>query len=40
MKQYGHVSYERVVSGMGLENIYSFCAIRGVARNCRKLPKR
>ena len=24
MKQYGHVSYERVVSGMGLENIYKF----------------
>lgn len=24
MKKYGHVSYERVVSGMGLENIYEF----------------
>jgi glucokinase len=24
MEQYGHVSYERVVSGMGLENIYKF----------------
>ena len=24
MKQYGHVSYERVVSGMGIENIYKF----------------
>lgn len=24
IKEYGHVSYERVVSGMGLENIYKF----------------
>lgn len=24
IKQYGHVSYERVVSGMGIENIYKF----------------
>lgn len=24
MKQYGHVSYERVASGMGIENIYKF----------------
>ena len=40
MKQYGHVSYERVVSGMGLENIYKFLRDTGRARNCRKLPKR
>ncbi len=24
IKQYGHVSYERIVSGMGIENIYKF----------------
>lgn len=24
MKKYGHVSYERIVSGMGIENIYEF----------------
>lgn len=28
MKKYGHVSYERIVSGMGLENIYEFLRAR------------
>jgi glucokinase len=28
MEKYGHVSYERIVSGMGLENIYEFVKSR------------
>ena len=36
IKQYGHVSYERVVSGMGIENIYKF--LRDTARG-QELPQ-
>jgi len=36
IKQYGHVSYERVASGMGLENIYKF--LRDTNRG-NELPK-
>ena len=36
IKEYGHVSYERVVSGMGLENIYKF--LRDTGRE-RELPE-
>jgi len=36
IKQYGHVSYERVASGMGLENIYKF--LRDTNRG-KELPK-
>jgi glucokinase len=36
MKEYGHVSCERVVSGMGLENIYKF--LRDTGRG-RELPQ-
>lgn len=36
IKQYGHVSYERVASGMGIENIYKF--LRDTERG-RELPK-
>ena len=36
IKEYGHVSYERVVSGMGIENIYKF--LRDTARG-QELPK-
>lgn len=36
IKQYGHVSYERVASGMGIENIYKF--LRDTERG-KELPK-
>ncbi len=36
IKQHGHVSYERVVSGMGIENIYKF--LRDTDRG-KELPK-
>ena len=36
IKDYGHVSYERVVSGMGIENIYRF--LRDTGRG-RELPE-
>jgi len=36
IKEFGHVSYERVVSGMGIENIYKF--LRDSGRG-RELPK-
>jgi glucokinase len=36
IKEYGHVSYERVVSGMGIENIYKF--LRDTARG-QELPQ-
>jgi len=32
IKQYGHVSYERVASGMGIENIYKFLRDTGRGR--------
>lgn len=36
IKQYGHVSYERIASGMGIENIYKF--LRDTGRG-KELPK-
>jgi len=37
IKQYGHVSYERVVSGMGLENIYKFLRDTGRGEELSKV---
>lgn len=37
IKQYGHVSYERVVSGMGIENIYKFLRDTGRGKEQPKI---
>lgn len=37
IKQYGHVSYERIVSGMGIENIYKFLRDTGRGKEQPKI---
>lgn len=40
MERYGHVSYERIVSGMGLENIYEFVRTRSKEKEPGRLRER
>lgn len=37
IKQYGHVSYERIASGMGIENIYKFLRDTGRGKESPKI---
>lgn len=39
IRRYGHVSMERVVSGMGIENIYAFLRDTGRARESREVAR-